>query len=85
VLYPAFGHVGSSYFLGASEWTFGSLLLAGFWDKRDLMRFDEMIGMPALRAKPMERMTRKFPRYRSIGRAPSAGLAWIRRSDDITV
>ena len=32
-LYPAFGHAGASYFLGASEWTFGSLLLAGFWDK----------------------------------------------------
>jgi uncharacterized membrane protein YkgB len=25
---------GASYFLGLSEWTFGSLLLAGFWDKR---------------------------------------------------
>ena len=33
-LYPAFGHAGASYFLGLSEWTFGSLLLAGFWDKR---------------------------------------------------
>jgi uncharacterized protein DUF417 len=33
-LYPVFGHAGASYFLGASEWTFGSLLLAGFWDKR---------------------------------------------------
>ena len=33
-LYPLFGHAGASYFLGASEWTFGSLLLAGFWDKR---------------------------------------------------
>jgi uncharacterized membrane protein YkgB len=33
-LYPAFGHAGASYFLGASEWTFGSLLLAGLWDKR---------------------------------------------------
>lgn len=33
-LYPAFGHAGASYFLGASEWTFGSLLLAGFWNKR---------------------------------------------------
>ena len=33
-LYPVFGHAGASYFLGLSEWTFGSLLLAGFWDKR---------------------------------------------------
>jgi uncharacterized membrane protein YphA (DoxX/SURF4 family) len=33
-LYPAFGHAGASYFLGVSEWTFGSLLFAGFWDKR---------------------------------------------------
>jgi uncharacterized membrane protein YkgB len=33
-LYPVFGHAGASYFLGASEWTIGSLLLAGFWDKR---------------------------------------------------
>jgi uncharacterized membrane protein YkgB len=33
-LYPVFGHAGASYFLGASEWTFGSLLFAGFWDKR---------------------------------------------------
>jgi AhpD family alkylhydroperoxidase len=33
-LHPVFGHAGASYFLGTSEWTFGSLLLAGFWDKR---------------------------------------------------
>ena len=33
-LYPVFGHAGASYFLGVSEWTFGALLLAGFWDKR---------------------------------------------------
>ena len=33
-LYPLFGHAGASYFLGVSEWTFGSLLLAGFCDKR---------------------------------------------------
>src|SRR3569833_3148419 len=31
-LYPVFGHAGASYFLGTSEWTFGLLLLAGFWD-----------------------------------------------------
>src|SRR5438309_11476010 len=33
-LYPLFGHQGASWFLGVSEWTFGTLLLAGFWDKR---------------------------------------------------
>src|ERR1700754_708953 len=33
-LYPVFGHQGASWFLGVSEWTFGSLLFAGFWDKR---------------------------------------------------
>src|SRR5215831_4357092 len=33
-LYPVVGHAGASYFLGVSESTFGSLLLAGFWDKR---------------------------------------------------
>jgi uncharacterized membrane protein YkgB len=33
-LYPLFGHRGASWFLGVSEWTFGALLFAGFWDKR---------------------------------------------------
>jgi uncharacterized membrane protein YkgB len=33
-LYPAFGHRGASFFLGVSEWTFGALLLAGFWNRR---------------------------------------------------
>jgi uncharacterized membrane protein YkgB len=33
-LYPVFGHQGASWFFGVSEWTFGALLLAGFWDKR---------------------------------------------------
>jgi uncharacterized membrane protein YkgB len=33
-LYPVFGHQGASWFLGVSEWTFGGLLLACFWDKR---------------------------------------------------
>ncbi|WP_312010336.1 DUF417 family protein [Bradyrhizobium cenepequi] len=32
-LYPLFGHGTASYFLGVFEWTFGTLLLAGFWDK----------------------------------------------------
>jgi len=33
-LYPVFGYGGASWFLGASEWTTGTLLLLGFWDKR---------------------------------------------------
>jgi uncharacterized membrane protein YkgB len=33
-LYPAFGMRGASWFLGASEWTFGMLLFLGFWNKR---------------------------------------------------
>lgn len=33
-LYPAFGVRGAAWFLGASEWTFGTLLFLGFWNKR---------------------------------------------------
>ena len=33
-MYPVFGIRGSTYFLGASEWLFGALLLAGFWNKK---------------------------------------------------
>ena len=33
-LYPLFGHLGASWFLGASEWTIGTLLFAGFWSRR---------------------------------------------------
>jgi uncharacterized membrane protein YkgB len=33
-LIPAFGLRGASWFLGVSEWTFGALLLFGFWNKR---------------------------------------------------
>jgi len=33
-MYPVFGIRGSAYLLGASEWLFGILLLAGFWNKR---------------------------------------------------
>ena len=29
-----FGMKGSTYLLGASEWLFGALLLAGFWNKK---------------------------------------------------
>jgi uncharacterized membrane protein YkgB len=33
-LYLVFSHQGASWLLGLSEWIFGALLLAGFWDKR---------------------------------------------------
>src|ERR1700739_3385384 len=33
-MYPVFGIRGATYFLGASEWLFGALLLAGFWNKK---------------------------------------------------
>jgi uncharacterized membrane protein YkgB len=33
-LYLVFSHQGASWLLGLSEWTFGALLIAGFWDKR---------------------------------------------------
>jgi uncharacterized membrane protein YkgB len=33
-LYPAFGMRGATWFLGVSEWTFGTLLFLGFWYKR---------------------------------------------------
>src|SRR5260221_12490561 len=33
-VYPVLGIRGASWFLGVSEWTFGTLLFLGFWDKR---------------------------------------------------
>jgi uncharacterized membrane protein YkgB len=33
-MYPVFGVKGASYLLGVSEWLFGALLLAGFWNKK---------------------------------------------------
>jgi len=33
-MYSVFGVRGSSYFLGVSEWLFGALLFAGFWNKK---------------------------------------------------
>lgn len=33
-LYPVFGVRGASWFLGVSEWLFGALLLAGFWNRQ---------------------------------------------------
>jgi len=33
-LYPVFGVRGASWFLGSCEWTFGTLLFLGFWNKK---------------------------------------------------
>jgi uncharacterized membrane protein YkgB len=33
-LYPVFGMRGASWFLGSCEWTFGTVLFLGFWNKR---------------------------------------------------
>ena len=33
-MYPVFGMKVSAYLLGVSEWMFGALLLAGFWNKK---------------------------------------------------
>src|SRR3989454_9298025 len=33
-MYPVFGIRGASWFLGVSEWVFGTLLFAGFWNKQ---------------------------------------------------
>ena len=33
-MYPAFGVRGASWFLGAAEWSFCTLLFLGFWNKR---------------------------------------------------
>lgn len=33
-MYPAFGVRGATWFLGSSEWLFGSLLFIGFWNKK---------------------------------------------------
>jgi uncharacterized membrane protein YkgB len=33
-MYPVFGIRGASTFLGVAEWTFGLLLLAGFWSRK---------------------------------------------------
>src|SRR5947209_14905841 len=33
-LYPALGMRGATWFLGVSEWTFGTLLFLGFWNRR---------------------------------------------------
>src|SRR5262245_17333695 len=33
-MYPVFGVRGATYFLGVSEWLFGTLLFLGFWNKK---------------------------------------------------
>jgi uncharacterized membrane protein YkgB len=33
-MYPVFGVKGATWFLGVSEWVFGGLLFAGFWNKK---------------------------------------------------
>jgi uncharacterized membrane protein YkgB len=33
-LYPAFGMRGATWFLGVSEWIFGTLLFLGFWNRK---------------------------------------------------
>jgi uncharacterized membrane protein YkgB len=33
-MYPVFGIRGASWFLGVSEWLFGTLLFLGFWNKK---------------------------------------------------
>jgi uncharacterized membrane protein YkgB len=33
-LIPAFGVRGASFFLGTTEWLFGTLIFLGFWDRR---------------------------------------------------
>ena len=33
-MYPVFGIKGATWFLGVSEWVFGGLLFAGFWNKK---------------------------------------------------
>jgi len=32
-MYPVFGIRGASWFLGVSEWIFGALIFAGYWNK----------------------------------------------------
>ena len=33
-MYPVFGVRGATWFLGVAEWTFGTLLFLGFWNKK---------------------------------------------------
>src|SRR5258707_15338471 len=55
-MYPVFGIKGSSYFLGVSEWLFGALLFAGFWNKR-LGILGALLGQ----CLPLSRRSRSSP------------------------
>ena len=63
-LYPLFGHQGASWFLGVSEWTFGSLLFAGFWDSGSVW------SAPSARPRPSSRQSR------SSRSCLTAGIRW---------
>ncbi|WP_225122186.1 DUF417 family protein [Bradyrhizobium sp. BRP22] len=63
-LYPVFGHAGASYFLGVSEWTFGALLLAGFWSHR--LGVSERWARQAPSSRPLP----SFPSCRRVGTSP---------------
>lgn len=49
-LYPALGMRGATLFLGVSEWTFGTLLLLGFWSSPPESL--EPLARPALSSQP---------------------------------
>jgi hypothetical protein len=68
-LYPAFGIRGATWFLGVSEWTFGTLLFLGFWNKKfgnsrgsRLMRYIHLHRHDySIHAKWLGRICRRFP------------------------
>ena len=84
-LYPVLGMRGATLFLGASEWTFGTLLLLGFWNKKlelprgaGLDRYvrghghDHPVYTRGLETRPPEafrRMTGIFPFPRRMSRS----------------
>ena len=49
-MYPVFGIRGATWFLGVAEWSFGGLLLAGFWKvlSQAQYRFDRSLAKMAL-------------------------------------
>jgi uncharacterized membrane protein YkgB len=66
-MYPVFGIRGASWFLGVSEWTFGALLLLGFWNKQ--------LGIlgPSVRRSLSSGQSRSFRSCRTAGiRLPAA-------------
>lgn len=62
-MYPVFGVQGSSYFLGASEWLFGALLLVGFWNK-----MLGVLGALGGRWRRLLRRSQSSPLCRTAGR-----------------